>query len=1066
MRKPAGRSEAIKVMKSLAIGAVSVLTLGVLALPRGEAPVSPVADRPAAPEALAPLSGEPVRVDDGLVHVIVTPTGAPIDRPTPAAEDSERSLQPADSSAIGATDGASAWTIEGGEGQLVLVEGELMRLDEDGELVPAGGTIDDDLRTTTSGEPSPTPTTTFGHPTIDLLAQRDGVDSIRPIGDGSFAVSVDDAAVLDDLPVEAAEDVPLALLADPYESYQWALENTGTNLNGVSGAPAQTADADIDVADAWPVATGAGVVVAVIDSGVDFAHPDLAPNRWTNPGETCGNGIDDDGNGYVDDCHGWDFGYEDNEPFNAGAHPHGTHVAGIVAAEAGNGVGVAGVAPDALIMDLNVGRITASGEPAISTSSLARAVRYAADNGADIINLSLGTPPGTPRAAMATLESAIVHAGSQGALVVVAAGNDSANLDGANTAWPASYDFSYVVTVAATAPDETLASFSNYGSVIDVAAPGHVILSTAPPANGTYLFMSGTSQATPVVAGVAALALDADPSLTASALRDAIRSSSDRHDAYVGRVPDGLRTNAGNLVAGTTPDVGFDEVAISVSGLAGANDLEPVSALLDIVVPTDEYEEAFSWNATLVSMEADGDYVVIEHEVAVDGTNLLTDDDGAIDLALSGTGTVQLTTALPQGRYALVLEPIADTDPSMRLGDAFVAAFDVADGSAPAPTTTTVPDDGPTTSPTTTTAPSPTTTAPTTTVVPSPTTLPPVGSPSPTTPTTTAGPSPSPTTTSSPAPTTTSPSTTTAPTTTVVPSPTTLPPVGSPTTTPTTPTTTAAPSPTPTTPTTTVAPSPTTTQAPGSAPTTTTAPPTPTQPPVSAGEWVVSSVLPAEGQVDTMNLVRLNGTFPDAAYVWFGEQPGVVVATSPFTIDVLTPLRANPGVVDIALVPPGSDVVLTVPGAYTFVSDSGTAPDPDTPTTTLAPPPDPGSPTTTAAPANPDTPSPSPSPNPSPTTTTIPSVGAPSPTTTAAPFPSPTTTTPSNPGESPAPSPTTTAPDPGTAPTTTAAPNPRQARAALGDRVDLGSGLRGRPITDGSPLASAPLCSADPCSLT
>ena len=1051
--------------KSVAVGAVTVLTLGVLALP-GDGASSPdagdLADRPAAPEVLAPAAGTPVAPDDGLVHLIVTPTGAPEGTVVVDADPVAAPAADVDGdAAIGATDGESAWTIDGGEGQLVLVDGELMLRDADGELVPAaGGEPDDASEPDPALEPEAAPTVSFGHPTIDALAQRDGVETIIPIGDGSFAVGVIDEEILADLPVHTTEDTPVALFTDPYESYQWALENTGNNLNGVNGAPPQTADADIDVTTAWGSATGDGVVVAIVDSGVDFSHPDLAPNRWTNPGEVCGNGIDDDANGYVDDCHGWDFGYEDNEPFNPGAHPHGTHVAGIVAAEAGNGIGVAGVAPDAQIMDLNVGRITASGEPSIATSAIARAVRYAADNGADIINLSLGTKPGTPRHYMTTLESAIVYAGERGSLVVVAAGNDSANLDGGNTAWPASYDFPHVMTVAATAPNETLAFFSNYGSVVDVGAPGHVILSTAPAANGSYVFMSGTSQASPVVAGVAALALDANPSLSAAELRTAIQSSSDRFDSYVGRVPDGLRANVGNLVGGTVPEVGFDEVAISVTGLHGATDLAPVSASLDIVVPTDQYDEAYTWNATLVSMETDGDYVVIDHSVSVNGVPSLTDQNGSVGLALTGSGSVELSTDLPQGRYALVLEPIADADPTSRLGDAFVAAFDVADGSAPAPTTTTqAPVSNP--SPTTTQAPvgnpSPTTTqVPVTTTLPT-TTQAPVGSPSPTTTQAPVG-SPSPTTTLTPVGSGPSPTTTQAPV--GSPSPTTTQaPVGNPS-----PTTTQAPVGNPSPTTTTPVPTPTTSQPPSSNPTPS---PTTTAPPVTAGDWSVTGVTPAEGWVDSMNLVRLNGSFPEAAYVWFGEQPGVVIASSPYTIDVLTPIRATPGAVDIALVPPGSPAALVVPSAYTFVDGSVAGPsEPGTPTTTVAP----GSggapsPTTTLSPVpTTTTPFSNPTPSPNPTTTL-----SPVPTTTVAPIggsPSPTTTVSPNPGDTPAPTSTTIAADPGTAPTTTVAAGPRRPRAALGDEFDLASGLRGRRITADSPLGAAPLCTTDPCALT
>ncbi len=222
------------------------------------------------------------------------------------------------------------WSLEDWPEDLVLALG----LADEPDASAADDSIEGTPSPTSAPTPTPTPTPTpepepaepevsVGHPVMDAIAAIDGVDSVVSVGDGSFAVVVEDPSVLDDLPVDIAEDTPMAISAEPYESYQWAIENTGSNLEGVRGAPPQHADADVDGAEARTAATGAGVVVAVVDSGVDFGHPDLAPNRWTNGDEICDNGRDDDANGFVDDCHGWDFAYEDNTPWNPGAHAHG-----------------------------------------------------------------------------------------------------------------------------------------------------------------------------------------------------------------------------------------------------------------------------------------------------------------------------------------------------------------------------------------------------------------------------------------------------------------------------------------------------------------------------------------------------------------------------------------------------------------------------------------------------------------------------------------------------------------------------------------------------------------------
>ncbi len=277
--------------------------------------------------------------------------------------------------------------------------------------------------------------------------------------------------------------------------------------------------------------TGKGVVVAVLDTGVDINHPDLRDNIWVNLGEIPGNGIDDDGNGFVDDRYGWDFGDRDNSPTpgrERGAD-HGTHVAGTIGAKLngitldsrGNRVEVQGVAPDATIMPIRV----LGGRFGNTTDALARGIRYAVDNGADIINLSLGAGMNSP-----VLRSALTYAEERGVIIVAAAGND-ANRGATVPSFPAR-DAALVdvgIAVGAVDRDVNIASFSNpAGTVLGefpfVVAPGVRVLSTLP--GNRYGTLSGTSMATPHVAGLVALLLQANPNLTPSQVENILIATS------------------------------------------------------------------------------------------------------------------------------------------------------------------------------------------------------------------------------------------------------------------------------------------------------------------------------------------------------------------------------------------------------------------------------------------------------------------------------------------------------------------------------------------------------------
>jgi len=253
-------------------------------------------------------------------------------------------------------------------------------------------------------------------------------------------------------------------------------------------------DVKADTAVSTNGATGSGVIVAVVDSGVDYNHEDLANNMWVNTGETPNNGIDDDGNGYIDDYHGYDFIGSlyttiapDNDPQDEAGH--GTHVAGIIAAE-NNALGVRGVATGVKIMPVKVLDIQGTG----FDSDIVSGIEYAVDNGANIINLSLGSST-----ASNALKAGIDYAVAHNVLVVAAAGNEYSF---SKPSYPAAYDS--VVSVGAITEDGFKADFSNWGKV-DVVAPGDDINSTIP--GNLYARYSGTSMASPFVAGVAALVM-------------------------------------------------------------------------------------------------------------------------------------------------------------------------------------------------------------------------------------------------------------------------------------------------------------------------------------------------------------------------------------------------------------------------------------------------------------------------------------------------------------------------------------------------------------------------------
>lgn len=340
--------------------------------------------------------------------------------------------------------------------------------------------------------------------------------------------------------------------ADPLFDKQWGMKD-----NNVKGA--------------WQESGTKGtnnVIVAVIDTGVDYTHEDIVDNLWRNTGEVgtdangqdkSSNGIDDDGNGYIDDVVGWDFGKNDNKPYDQhksgfellmGGNPgHGTHCAGNVAAVGDNGKGISGVAPHVKIMAMRF--LTEDGKG--TTDGAVSAIRYAVDNGAQILSNSWGSEgdDGDQKASQA-LKDAINYAKDHGVLFVAAAGNGHQgkgydNDTDAKPGYPASYDMENIISVAAIDENDQLGSFSNWGrNTVDIAAPGVKVFSTVPENKYQDTVLNipgmivatwdGTSMATPHVAGAAALYLSAHPNADWREMKQAIMSSVTPINAVRGKV--------------------------------------------------------------------------------------------------------------------------------------------------------------------------------------------------------------------------------------------------------------------------------------------------------------------------------------------------------------------------------------------------------------------------------------------------------------------------------------------------------------------------------------------------
>jgi|Deesub1362A_J573_1020465.scaffolds.fasta_scaffold00134_3 subtilisin family serine protease len=418
---------------------------------------------------------------------------------------------------------------------------------------------------------------------ISDLHQRVGVASRKVVGTVPNlervrlpeGVSVEDAIIqyMSDPNVEYAEpNYIIRTFTMPNDTYfqpnQWALHNTGSYAGG-------TPDADIDAPEAWDTTTGSSnIIIAITDTGVDYNHPDLVGNIWINEDEDCneeaGAEDDDDMNGYVNDCVGWDFTtceryvYDeenmewicdeakdpDSDPMDE--HGHGTHVAGIIGAKGNNAEGIAGVMWNVRLMALSF--LNAQGVGDIEGA--VNAIEYAVSNGARIINASWGSYDYSY-----SLYEAISTANSAGVLFIAAAGNEENNNDAESPLYPASYNLPNIIAVAATDQNDMRAHFSNYGlSSVDVAAPGVYIFSTVPiwwsgyPGYGEVERFSGTSMAAPHVAGIAGLIYSHydgvhNTAFTYTQVRDTILRYVDILPSLQGWIKTGGRVNAHLAVA-------------------------------------------------------------------------------------------------------------------------------------------------------------------------------------------------------------------------------------------------------------------------------------------------------------------------------------------------------------------------------------------------------------------------------------------------------------------------------------------------------------------------------------
>lgn len=343
--------------------------------------------------------------------------------------------------------------------------------------------------------------------------------------------------------LHAIDNTNVVLPNDPRFSELWGMNNTGTNGG--------RADADIDAVEAWELTTGSrNVIVGVIDTGTDYNHPDLAANIWTNPNEVAGNGIDDDNNGVIDDIHGFSAVNNNGNPMDG--QGHGTHVAGTIGASGDNAIGVAGVNWNVTMIPCQFLGADGSGTTAGAIACINYYTNLKQNHG---VNVRLTSNSWGGGGFSQALSDAIKAGNDAGILFIAAAGNDADNSD-LTPHYPSAYNLPGIISVASTDRSDNMSSFSTYGAVsVDLGAPGSAILSTTP--NNSYASFSGTSMATPHVAGAAALVWSLNPDLSISEMKTLLMDSGDSLAALAGKTVSGKRLNVKNALDAADPEPGF-----------------------------------------------------------------------------------------------------------------------------------------------------------------------------------------------------------------------------------------------------------------------------------------------------------------------------------------------------------------------------------------------------------------------------------------------------------------------------------------------------------------------------
>jgi thermitase len=369
---------------------------------------------------------------------------------------------------------------------------------------------------------------------LDVIEDEDGKDTATVVAQYSALPEVEYAEANAEIRLDHEDAGHKHVHADDEMFFkQWGLFNSGQD-GGRAGA-------DISAMRAWAVTRGSDqVVVAVLDSGVDYSHPDLANNIWTRPGNVKAYQDDDLTDGPVEDVHGFNLVEDNGDPMDDNGH--GTHCAGIIGAEGGNGLGIAGVNWQVKIMPLKFMDADGSG----TTKDAIEAINYVIDRKRAGVNVRIISASWGSTTRSRALEDVIRKAGDEGILFVAAAGNTSSDNDRAPH-YPASYNLGNVISVAASNRRDELASFSNYGAKsVNIAAPGEAIISTW--LEHDFKELKGTSMAAPFVSGVAALILSQSPKMSVEDLRARLLASVDPLPSLKGKVSSDGRINAAKAV--------------------------------------------------------------------------------------------------------------------------------------------------------------------------------------------------------------------------------------------------------------------------------------------------------------------------------------------------------------------------------------------------------------------------------------------------------------------------------------------------------------------------------------